>query len=194
MGDSVKEKIVMSTLKLISEKGYKSTTTRNIAEEAGVNEVTIFRCFGSKKDIVLYALKELELLKPVDERILDNCTGNLKEDLLMLAHEYHKNFTEEKAKIMIGLRSPEIFEEVKEYMIRIPKGFKEVLIKYFGKMYEKGLLNTDDFELLAFAFISLNFGFVLMNASYGNKLIGFSDREFVKKSIEIFVKAIEKSD
>lgn len=27
MGDSVKEKIVVSTLKLISEKGYKSTTT-----------------------------------------------------------------------------------------------------------------------------------------------------------------------
>ncbi|MDK2814823.1 MAG: hypothetical protein PWP18_736 [Thermoanaerobacter sp.] len=194
MGDSVKEKIVMSTLKLISEKGYKSTTTRNIAEEAGVNEVTIFRCFGSKKDIVLYALKELELLKPVNEKILDKCIWNLKEDLIMLAHEYHKNFTEEKAKIMMGLRSPEIFEEVKEYLMKIPKGFKEVLIKYFEKMYEKGLLNTDNFELLAFAFMSLNFGFILMNVSYGNKLIGFGDSEFVKKTIEIFVRGVEKSD
>ncbi len=98
MGDSVKEKIVMSTLKLISEKGYKSTTTRNIAEEAGVNEVTIFRCFGSKKDIVLYALKELELLKPVNEKILDKCTWNLKEDLIMLAHEYHKNLQRKRLK------------------------------------------------------------------------------------------------
>jgi len=194
MGDSVKEKIVVSTLKLISEKGYKSTTTRNIAEEAGVNEVTIFRCFGSKKDIVLYALKELELLKPVNEKILDKCIWNLKEDLIMLAHEYHKNFTEEKAKIMMGLRSPEIFEEVKEYLMKIPKGFKEVLIKYFEKMYEKGLLNTDNFELLAFAFMSLNFGFILMNVSYGNKLIGFGDSEFVKKTIEIFVRGVEKSD
>ncbi|ADD01594.1 transcriptional regulator, TetR family [Thermoanaerobacter mathranii subsp. mathranii str. A3] len=194
MGDSVKEKIVMSTLKLISEKGYKSTTTKNIAEEAGVNEVTIFRCFGSKKDIVLYALKELELLKPVNEKILDKCIWNLKEDLIMLAHEYHKNFTEEKAKIMMGLRSPEIFEEVKEYLMKIPKGFKEVLIKYFEKMYEKGLLNTDNFELLAFAFMSLNFGFILMNVSYGNKLIGFGDSEFVKKTIEIFVRGVEKSD
>lgn len=194
MGDSVKEKIVMSTLKLISEKGYKSTTTRNIAKDAGVNEVTIFRCFRSKKDIVLYALRELEILKPVNEGILDKCTWDLKEDLLMLAHEYHKNFTEEKAKIMIGLRSPEIFEEVKEYMLRIPKGFKEALIKYFKKMYDKGLLNTDDFELLAFTFLSLNFGFVLMNVSYGNKLIGFSDGEYVRKSIEIFVKAIEKNN
>jgi hypothetical protein len=157
MGDSVKEKIVMSTLKLISEKGYKSTTTRNIAEEAG-------------------------------------CIWNLKEDLIMLAHEYHKNFTEEKAKIMMGLRSPEIFEEVKEYLMKIPKGFKEVLIKYFEKMYEKGLLNTDNFELLAFAFMSLNFGFILMNVSYGNKLIGFGDSEFVKKTIEIFVRGVEKSD
>ncbi|MBT1280326.1 TetR/AcrR family transcriptional regulator [Thermoanaerobacter sp. CM-CNRG TB177] len=194
MGDSVKERIVVSTLKLISEKGYKSATTKNIAEEAGVNEVTIFRCFGSKKDIVLYALKELELLKPVNEKILDKCTWNLKEDLIMLAHEYHKNFTEEKAKIMMGLRSPEIFEEVKEYLMKIPKGFKEVLIKYFEKMYEKGLLNTDNFELLAFAFMSLNFGFILMNVSYGNKLIGFGDSEFVKKTIEIFVRGVEKSD
>ncbi len=95
---------------------------------------------------------------------------------------------------MMGLRSPEIFEEVKEYLMKIPKGFKEVLIKYFEKMYEKGLLNTDNFELLAFAFMSLNFGFILMNVSYGNKLIGFGDSEFVKKTIEIFVRGVEKSD
>ncbi|KKC30616.1 MULTISPECIES: TetR/AcrR family transcriptional regulator [Caldanaerobacter] len=193
MGDSVKEKIVVSTLKLISEKGYRSTTTRNIAEEAGVNEVTIFRCFRSKKDIVLYALKELELLKPMDKKILEKCKWDLKEDLLMLAEEYHKNFTEDKAKIMIGLRSPEIFEEVKEYLMRIPKGFKDVLIEYFKIMYQKGMLNNDDFELLAFSFLSLNFGFILMKASYGRKLIGFSNDEFVRRSIEIFVKGIAKS-
>ncbi|MGB9809734.1 MAG: TetR/AcrR family transcriptional regulator [Caldanaerobacter sp.] len=194
MGDSVKEKIVMSTLKLISEKGYKSTTTRNIAEEAGVNEVTIFRCFGSKKDIILYALKELELLTPIDKRILEKCNWDLREDLFMLSEAYHRNFTEEKAKIMIGLRNPEIFEEVKDFLIRIPKGFKEVLIEYFKMMREKGKLNTEDFELLAFSFLSLNFGFILMRASYGRKLIDFDKDEFIRNSIEIFVRGIEKSD
>jgi len=194
MGDSVKEKIVMSTLKLISEKGYKSTTTRNIAEEAGVNEVTIFRCFGSKKDIILYALEELEVLKPMDKKILEKCKWNLNEDLFMLSEAYHRNFTEEKAKIMIGLRNPEIFEEIKDFLINIPKSFKEVLIEYFKIMHEKGKLSTDNFELLAFSFLALNFGFILMRASYGRNLVDFDKEEFIRVSIELFVRGVEKID
>ncbi|MGB9680081.1 MAG: TetR/AcrR family transcriptional regulator [Thermoanaerobacteraceae bacterium] len=193
MGDSVKEKIVLSTLKLISERGYKSTTTKNIAENAGVNEVTIFRCFGSKKDIILYALKEWELLKPLDDSVLKKCTWNLKEDLLMLAEEYFKNFTEEKAKIMIGFRNPEIFDEVKEYLMKIPQNFKKILSDYFKIMYDKGLISNNDFELLAFMFLSMNFGFILMMVSYGDKLIEFSNNEFIEESVELFIKGISKS-
>lgn len=51
------EKIVSAAAQLIAERGYAATSTRAIAERAGVNEVTLFRHFGSKLG-VLRALGE----------------------------------------------------------------------------------------------------------------------------------------
>lgn len=51
------ERIVTAAAQLISERGYTATSTRAIAERAGVNEVTLFRHFGSKLG-VLRALGE----------------------------------------------------------------------------------------------------------------------------------------
>ena len=46
---NTKEQLLKATLKLISEKGYIGATTREIAHEAGVTELTLFRHFGSKE-------------------------------------------------------------------------------------------------------------------------------------------------
>ena len=44
--------ILEAAATLFAERGFKSTTTRAIADAAGVNEVTIFRRFGSKKGVL----------------------------------------------------------------------------------------------------------------------------------------------
>jgi AcrR family transcriptional regulator len=49
--------ILTAAADLFGERGYKATTTRAIAERAGVNEVTVFRRLGSKQG-VLRALGE----------------------------------------------------------------------------------------------------------------------------------------
>jgi len=46
------EAILAAAAELIGERGYRGTTTRAIAERAGVNEVTLFRRFGSKKGLL----------------------------------------------------------------------------------------------------------------------------------------------
>ena len=46
------EAILRAASELFGERGYKATTTRVIAERAGVNEVTLFRRFGSKRGIL----------------------------------------------------------------------------------------------------------------------------------------------
>ena len=45
--------IIEAAMELFIEKGYKSTTTFEIADAAGISEVTLFRNFDSKKDIFL---------------------------------------------------------------------------------------------------------------------------------------------
>lgn len=60
---SSRERIVHSALKLFSVGGITATTTKEIAEKAGVNEVTLFRQFGSKQGLLLAVLQEPTLLE-----------------------------------------------------------------------------------------------------------------------------------
>ena len=55
--DKTSEKIIDATMELILECGYAAATTKDIAVRAGVNECTIFRKFGEKKEIVVEGMK-----------------------------------------------------------------------------------------------------------------------------------------
>ena len=46
------ERIIQAAIELVKEKGYTAATTKEIAMRAGVNEVTIFRNFKSKKGVI----------------------------------------------------------------------------------------------------------------------------------------------
>ena len=50
---SARKRIVSAALDLFSSQGFGSTTTKQIADLAGTNEVTVFRNFGSKHDLLL---------------------------------------------------------------------------------------------------------------------------------------------
>lgn len=59
---SKKEKIVQAALKLFAEEGFKTTSTSNIAKEAGVSEGLIFRHFKNKNGL-LEAIQQIADIK-----------------------------------------------------------------------------------------------------------------------------------
>ncbi|MEO5825356.1 MAG: helix-turn-helix domain-containing protein [Gemmatimonadales bacterium] len=54
---STRDALLDVTARLYADHGWRGTTTRRIAEAAGVNEVTIFRQFGSKEALLLEAIQ-----------------------------------------------------------------------------------------------------------------------------------------
>ena len=52
----LRTKILDAALTVFAETGYRGATTRRIAQEAEVNEVTLFRHFGSKDELIHAAL------------------------------------------------------------------------------------------------------------------------------------------
>lgn len=51
-----RDRILQAAARVYAEAGFRGATTRRIAQEAGVNEVTLFRIFGSKDALLLEAM------------------------------------------------------------------------------------------------------------------------------------------
>src|SRR5690242_701028 len=62
----VHEQLLTAALKVFAAAGTRGATTRRIAQEAGVNEVTLFRHFGSKEALIRQAVSS------TDERVILN--------------------------------------------------------------------------------------------------------------------------
>ncbi|MGD1898885.1 MAG: TetR family transcriptional regulator [Phormidesmis sp.] len=71
-----RERIVRSALSLFSQNGITATTTKEIAEQAGVNEVTLFRQFGSKQGLLLAVIKEAPFIESMQAALTDIVGAN----------------------------------------------------------------------------------------------------------------------
>ncbi|NHB85300.1 TetR/AcrR family transcriptional regulator [Tessaracoccus sp. HDW20] len=77
--------LIAAALEVLGREGLKGTTTRAIAERAGVNEVTLFRKFGSKDGLVREAVSEV-VTTFTQESVVH--TGDLEADLIRLITDY----------------------------------------------------------------------------------------------------------
>ena len=70
MTKQTEQKIVDSALKLFAEKGYKGATTSDIARNAGVSELTIFRKFETKENLfdetLIYSQEKMKKRSKID--------------------------------------------------------------------------------------------------------------------------------
>ena len=58
MGKRVTDQHIFSAvLQVVTDDGLQATTTRRIAEAADINEVTLFRRFGTKAELMRAALR-----------------------------------------------------------------------------------------------------------------------------------------
>lgn len=82
-----RQKLLEAAMRVFAEAGFRGATTRRIAEEAGVNEVTLFRQFKSKTALInevaeLYARRRSEEALPADpvlplQELSEWCTAHL---------------------------------------------------------------------------------------------------------------------
>ena len=189
MYDETQMKIIDATMTLIIDKGYSGATTKEIAKLAGVNESTIFRRFEGKKEIVIAAM-DLPQWNPGLSESDFTYQGDLEEDLTFFSEIYMRKVTPQMVKVSIGLRSAELQGAALLGIMKVPMVFKNVLINYFTQMIADGKMCDCNVESISLQFLAMNFGFVFLDASFGNKLIGVSKAEYIRNSIQVFVAGI----
>ena len=70
-----RERILEATLKVISEKGYETSTIEMIAECAGVSKGSVYRYFTSKENLVT------ELINSMFDKLAEKINDSMHEDL-----------------------------------------------------------------------------------------------------------------
>ena len=183
---TTREKILETALKLFSEKGYLGATTKEIAREAGIAEVTLFRHFSSKeklfeevinKDSFLPALKEL--MPEIENTPYEDALIRIAKRFLEILH-----LRKDLIKIMQAefRRYPEKIHEI--YHVFIDEIFR-TLASYFNDMQKKGILIKFNTESGARAFLGMFFSYfnaqeLMMRNKYRDMNTDLTIEEYVK--------------
>lgn len=137
--DQTELKILGAALQVLAHKGVQGATTRAIATAADVNEVTLFRRFGTKMDLLRIAITHhLEATMHASAQF----TGDLEADLIRIADEYHEALKTvgPLAKVVLSeiAHTPELEDSVATVQ-RFYHAIAELLAQY----QQEGSLNAE---------------------------------------------------
>ncbi|MEA1993667.1 MAG: TetR/AcrR family transcriptional regulator [Euryarchaeota archaeon] len=190
--EKTEKKILDAGLKLFSCHGYIGTTTKRIAEKAGITEVTLFRHFGSKRNL-FYAVLEREA--DVEDKIPEGGmipTEDIPADLTKIGMFVFKNMVPRAKFMKIVMvetsRNPEVFEHISS----APFEVLGKLIEYFSQAKSKGLLRNIDPNIAAIAFFSFFFRSVIAKGFLGEDVFMEMNQDSIQKFVEIFVNGTKK--
>ncbi len=188
--DETSQKIIDAAMSLVKDKGYVATTTRDIAQLAGVNECTLFRKFKNKKDIVLNGIEQEKWRGNLTPDVFKNVKWELASDLEMFMTEYMNRITPDFVKLSIGLRAPQLYGESAPLVMKVLQVFLSSLTDYFKEMVNRGKMPEADLECLAMTIFSSTFGYTFLSASFENHLSPVGREEFIKQSVQTFIYGI----
>ncbi len=192
-----KEKILDAALELFSEKGFKATTTMIIAEKAEVNEVTLFRYFGSKEKLFFAVVdKEAEVRLDILQIELDP-SENMVDELTMIGTFMAESMVKRASFFRLMVLEIDRYPEIWEHVGAVPLAAIAKLSQYFELAKEKGLVRKDiNTETMAVSFFSFIFRILVANAFLGDDLFIREKRdESMKNFAELFVNGvIERGD
>ncbi len=80
------EQIYRAVIQVVAERGYSGTTTKQMADAANVSEVTLFRKYGSKQQLVKQAISSIINLS--DLASAAHFTGDINVDLTRIVQAY----------------------------------------------------------------------------------------------------------
>jgi len=158
--NTTKQRLLDATLKLISEKGYLGSTTREIAQEAGVTELTLFRHFGTKEKLFEALLRNHTFLPRLKELLPELDGLSYGDSLRLIATRFLLSLKERKSLVKIMYSEGTIYpEKIKKLYNKFADDLRLTLASYFRGLQKKGLLRTVSPEMAAQLFLGMLFSY-----------------------------------
>ncbi len=185
--EETRARIIAAAKCIYEQNGTRGTTTREVAERAGVNEATLFRHFGNKQAL-LDAMREGACTVAVFESVLASLTGDLQTDLGAIAASLVARMHEQRALMCISLAEEvqvERSRSVPEW--RGPMDIMQRLELFFNDRISAGEVRGDG-RLLAAYFLSICFAYVIARKIWDSYVIKADD---VNAMVGIFLNGVK---
>ncbi|MBN1213314.1 MAG: TetR/AcrR family transcriptional regulator [candidate division Zixibacteria bacterium] len=113
-----REQLLKAALKLFLKKGYKTTTTEEIARKAGLTKGSVYHHFKNKEDILFELVKRLS--EKMSETFVDRLKKNMTPiDFLRLMLHHHHGVDEPAIKDMLDIYSQSFrIARIRKYISR----------------------------------------------------------------------------
>jgi AcrR family transcriptional regulator len=157
--EDTRKRILSAAAEIFAENGYTRTTTRAIAEAAEVNEVTLFRHFGSKRTLLSEMIQEHSALPDLTTLIENQLSSDYRQDLIQLATVFFQTITARKEALRLMLCEARELPEIREVVVKVPDQLRQVLTRYFQARIETGDLRGMNPEVMAQGFLGMFFSY-----------------------------------
>lgn len=138
-----RDRILEAAARVYGEHGFRGATTRRIASAAGVNEVTLFRLFGSKAALIDEAVKSFTA-RPADAPVtLPDRPEDPQRELVAWSNAIIGHLTRNRSMIRKCMSELEERPEMAPTACEGPYLAAEALHTYVQRLRRAGLVNAD---------------------------------------------------
>jgi TetR/AcrR family transcriptional regulator len=197
-GEARKQQLIDVAIRLFSQKGFRGTTTKEIALAARVNEAIIFRHFPTKEDLYAATLdykacqvRVEEGLAEFNKHALKNEDEELFRSLARRIIEHHRRDTDFLRLMLYS--ALEGHELARGFIDKQVKPINEFFYSYIAKRQREGAFRPGSPKAIMHAFIGMISNHILTKRLFDFESARVSDKEVEKTFPAIFVDGLRTS-
>ena len=188
--ESTHERLMKAARELFEKNGFAATTTKEIADLAGVSEVTLFRHFSTKRALFEETLHSCMHPYRVDEYVENEAVYELETDLRNIARDMTETFAR-NAPLLRMLMRDKFRESQPERMFKKNEhGAENRLLEYFAAMRRMGRLGPDPELAIKFYMTNLT-GYFMRNLFAGPRGICPDDGRYFDWMLDAVISVLK---
>src|SRR6185369_4347875 len=190
-----RQEILAAAMDLFAKKGFRGTTTRDLATQAEVNEAIIFRYFTNKEELYR-AILEHKAGENREAQIeeFERLAGSNDDEKFFqtLGHKFLERHETDTNFLRLLLFSALEGHQLSDMFVASMTA-RNPIANYIQKRIDEGAFREMDAQLAARGFFGMFASFVLWQEVFGLKKTQPYDREEVVRTfVSIFLKGITK--
>ena len=192
-GSKREREILEAAIRVFEKKGFNGATTKEIAQEAGIAEGTIFGYFPSKKDILHQILERVvdtvipELAVGSLEQVLGESKGRSPEEAIRIVLHNRLNLMIEKSAMMkTVLVEAQYHSDLKQiYKEKVYLPIRHLLEQNIQELITAGIFRPIDVPTAAICSMGIFWSLMIEQTLYADENSAVDIDERISKIIDI---------